>query len=182
MGGSGRRPTTFKLEYKAGNKWVLIADGLQTSVYTWTVPAITGDRKRPLSLSMVRVTGFNSTGKKVGSDQSDKAFTIEIVRLTSPNGGETLTSGSTPTIQWTTFGTARPVTKVDLQYQIKKGNKWLPIITITGPDPRQLRLACSGGDGPTAEQQGPDTLSDATGILGQDVSDAVFTITPAPAP
>ena len=37
---------TFKLEYKAGKQWVLIAEGLQTSVYNWTVPAIAGSKKK----------------------------------------------------------------------------------------------------------------------------------------
>ena len=124
------------------------------------------------------MTGFDSGGKSVGKDVSDANFTIEMVRLTSPNGGETLTSGSTPAIQWTTLGTLRPVTQVVLQYQIKGGKKWLPITTITGSNPGSYNWPVPLVTAAQPNSKVQVTLSDATGILGQDSSDAVFTITP----
>ena len=171
---------TFRLEYKAGKKWVVIKDGVQESVYIWTVPAIAGNKKKaPVATSMVRVTGFDG-GEGLGSNASDANFTIEMVRLTAPNGGETLTSGSTSAIQWTTFGTLRPVTQVDLQYQIKGGKKWLPITTITGSNPGSYNWTVPPVTAVQPNSKVQVTLRDATGILGQDSSNAIFTITPPP--
>jgi hypothetical protein len=49
----------------------------------------------------VRVIGYNATRtKKIGSDTSDKPFTIEVMALIKPNGGEVLHAGEDLSIEW----------------------------------------------------------------------------------
>ena len=45
----------------------------------------------------------------VGSDVSDGFFKTEVVRIDSPNGGETIAGGEPTTISWSTNETLRPV-------------------------------------------------------------------------
>ena len=58
---------------------------------------------------LVKVIGYDASDVKVGEDTSDGTFTIEVIRLISPDGGETLTSDTTHTITWTTNNTKNPV-------------------------------------------------------------------------
>jgi len=65
---------------------------------------------------------YDSTDQKVGVDVSDKAFVIEVLKLTSPNGGESLSVGSTHTITWDTYALTKTVAKVILQYSTDGGS------------------------------------------------------------
>jgi hypothetical protein len=75
----------------------------------------------------MKVTGFNSSGRKVGSDISDGTFVIEVLTVTSPKEGGLLTSGEPYRITWTTRETKHPVSKVKLYYTTNGGATWLPI-------------------------------------------------------
>jgi len=77
------------------------------------------------------VEGFNAKGAKAFSDVSELTFSIDVVKLTSPNGGENLTSGSNPPITWKTNATKSPVKKVILSYTLNNGIKWKPIDTLS---------------------------------------------------
>jgi hypothetical protein len=166
----------FKLWYSLdnGTTWVLIADNLTGNSYSWTVP--TPPANKPSS--RVRVQGVNASNALVGTDRSDTPFAIEVVKVTSPNGGETLTSGAIRTISWTTNATRRPVSKVRLWYTLDGGTTWKLIDTVTSnlgsydwtvpvvPTPKgkvkvRVRLLDSAG-----------------GNIGTDVSNAPFTIQP----
>jgi hypothetical protein len=50
----------------------------------WGVPVPPGNKRKCL----VEAIGFDVSGKAVSRDQSDALFTIEVVKLNSPNGGE----------------------------------------------------------------------------------------------
>jgi len=71
-----------------------------TGTYDWTIPsAAQGSIK-------IRVEIMDDTYTKLAYDDSDSTFTVSSsttpsVTLTQPNGGETLTAGSTYTIKWT---------------------------------------------------------------------------------
>ena len=78
----------------------------------WTVPAPNGNKKSCL----VKVILYDSSGRQVGADTSDDPFTIEVVELTYPNGGQTLTPGATEIITWVTYSTIRSVSKVKLSF------------------------------------------------------------------
>ena len=51
-------------------------DDVTGKTYSWIVPKPAKTKKGCL----VKVVGYNSAGKVVGSDRSDKPFTIELVR------------------------------------------------------------------------------------------------------
>jgi uncharacterized protein YjiK/fibronectin type 3 domain-containing protein len=119
---------TYKVEYSTdgGSTWKLIAEGLTETTYDWTVPKPT----KNLRNCLVRVKGVDSEGKKRGIDKSDSAFTIEVTRLTSPNGGEVWETGTTHAITWTTEMTVRDVARVKLFYSKDGGSSWTLIQPI----------------------------------------------------
>ena len=103
----------FKLQYSIDNgaTWRPIVSGTVTgSSYEWTVPAQAANKTNCL----VRVTGFDSDSRKIGVSRSAKPFTIEVVKIVSPNGGETLAPGVIQTVAWTTHGTVREVARVNI--------------------------------------------------------------------
>ena len=121
---------TYTVEYSTdgGSTWKLIADGLTETTHDWTVPKPT----KNLRNCLVRVRGIDSDGKRRGVDKSDSAFTIEVTRLTSPNGGEAWEAGTTKTIAWTTEATVRDVAMVKLFYSKDGGSSWTLIQPIAG--------------------------------------------------
>ena len=62
--------------------------------YNWKVPCPINNKTK----SLVKVIGYNSLGNVVGQDVSNSTFTIEVVKVTSPNGGEYLRQGTARTI------------------------------------------------------------------------------------
>jgi hypothetical protein len=168
---------TFRLKYSIDNglTWKLIADNLSGTSHEWTVPTPARNRKACL----IRVIGYNSNHVMVGADKSDGPFKIEVVRLESPNGGWTLTSGMDYPITWRTNGTAREVVSVNILYTTDGGVTWKKAGTETGnpethswtPSVAMTKTKCKV----------KVVLKDQNGLsLGNDVSDAVFTIIPIP--
>ncbi|MFN3532299.1 MAG: hypothetical protein ACK41Q_07285 [Candidatus Brocadia sp.] len=73
---------------------------------------------------------YNSSNVKIGTDRSDAPFTIEVIELTSPEGGEVLLSGTSHDITWTTNETISPIAKVILSYTLNTlngGKTWKSI-------------------------------------------------------
>lgn len=167
---------SFRLQYSINNgrTWVLIADNLTGNTYPWTVPTPVANSPS----SLVRVTGFDAANAVVGTDQSNAVITIEVVRLTSPNGGESLASGATQAITWTNNATRFPVGRVRLAYSLNGGRTWRTITTIIG-NPGTFDWTV-----PTVTTANPNfkvrviLLRTSTVNLGQDVSDNVFTVHP----
>jgi hypothetical protein len=124
------------------------------------------------------VIGFNSSGTKVGEDISDSTFTIEVVKLTDPDGGETLTSGSRYNITWQTNGTIRPVASTKLFRSMNGGSTWTLIKTITG-NPSNYYWIVPTVTVPKTRCKIKVVLRDSGGVtVGSDISDGVFTIQP----
>lgn len=167
----------FTLMYSLdlGTTWTLIAKNLPETTYKWPVPKPLGNRKRCL----VRVIGLDSNGRKVGVDKSDAPFTIEVIKVTSPNGGESFPSGSTQSITWTTSVTRRAVTEVRI-YHTKDGEKTWNLVEIIGGDPG----SCPAWTVPTVARMKQRckvkvVLKDGRGnTVGSDSSDDYFTIQP----
>jgi hypothetical protein len=166
----------FKLLYSVNNglTWKLIASDVTGTSYDWGVQTPRNNKKG----CFIKVVGYNSGGVKVGAVKSNEPFTIEVVKLTSPDGGETLTAGSTHTIEWTTNATVNSVASVKLLYTLN-GTTWKKIPeAITGNPGSYLWTV------PTVKKEKTKCkvkviLKDSTGNkAGVDVSDNYFTIQP----
>jgi uncharacterized repeat protein (TIGR01451 family) len=163
-----------------GTTWIPIASKVSGTSYNWKVPKQWGNKKKCL----VKVKGYEGNRVKVGTDESDGPFTIEVVKLTSPNGGGTITCGIPNTITWATNAAKRDVAKVKLYYTKDSGSTWLPIIALT--DLAYLATGSHSYDQwiPTCNKPKDGCkvrveLKDASGnILGKDASDSYFIIQP----
>ncbi len=117
-----------KIEYSINNgaSWTNIDTSvLNHGVFNWTVPDTPSDE------CLVRISAADSD--IVQQDVSDAVFSIvpassAAITVTSPNGGESLTVGSTHEITWTTIGT---VGNVKIEYSINSGDNWTEIIAST---------------------------------------------------
>src|SRR5439155_6143198 len=109
------------------------------------------------------------------TDTSDRPFTIEVVRLDSPNGGQDLTSGTQTMIGWNTNATMRPVAKVRLQYTLNGGGAWKSITMLTG-NPTSYAWTVPTVSNAQSNCKVRVVLQDASGKgLGKDDSNATFT-------
>ena len=171
--------TKFGLWYSinGGRTWKPIlpkGELITATSYDWTVPI----RSKNLTKCLVKVIGFNDAGQKLGEARSDGVFTIEVVRLTGPNGGEDLISGEPYEITWDTNATITPVAKVVLSYTLD-GKKWKPITTITGSNPGSYEWTPPVVSAPQTTCKVKVQLIDSAGkAIGRDVSDGYFTISP----
>jgi hypothetical protein len=166
----------FTLKYSINNcsTWKLIASNRTGTSYDWNVPTLSNNKTNCL----VKVIGFNSSGTKVGEDISDSTFTIEVIKVTSPDGGEILTSGNIHTITWQTNATIRPVANVKLFRSINGGATWTLIKTLTG-NPSSYNWTVPAVTTTKTQCKVKVVLKDAGGItVGSDISDGVFTIQP----
>jgi len=173
----------FDLRYSLNNgtTWITIANKVagtscntDKKCYNWRVPKPLNNNRTCL----VKVIGFKSSGVKVGEDRSNSTFTIEVVKLISPDGGETLKSGSTHTITWRTNRTIRPVVSTKLFRTINGGSTWTLMRTLTGnPNPNSYNWTVPNLSSSNCRVK--VILLDSLGrIIGSDVSDKVFTIQP----
>jgi len=171
--------TKFRLEYSLDNglTWIQIpgADDLTGNSYDWSVPKPWVNKKKCL----VRVIGYDASEVKVGSDRSDAPFTIEVVKLTSPNGGgPPLKSGTEHSITWATNRTKNPVAKLKLYYTINGGTTWNLIKTLKGNPGSHPWLVVTVKK-PRTDCKIKVELNDISeNILGTDASDGYFTIQP----
>ena len=118
----------FDLKYSInnGSTWRTIASKVTGTSYDWHVPIPSNN----IASCLVRVIGFNSSGTKVGEYVSSFPFTMEVVKVVSPQNGETLKSGDIRTITWQTNGTVKPVTSVKLSYSTDGGISWITMKTL----------------------------------------------------
>jgi hypothetical protein len=171
---------SFNLRYSIDNgaTWITIEEGWTERSYSWTVPAVPGSRKN----AIFRVIAYDATPGKIGADTSDRPFTIEVLRLDSPNGGGIYVSNQTLTIGWTTGDTLRAVDHVVLMYTLNGGITWTKIGDPLLGNPGSYDWTLPGVTSAKAKCKVKVVLMDVDGraILGE-VSDMFFTILP-PAP
>jgi hypothetical protein len=112
---SGSVGSTLKIELlKAGSvaQIISVATANDGSFSSWTVPsgiaAGTDYKVRITSLSSPSISGTSNNNFNIGSDTQTSAITI-----LSPNGGESLARGTTPTITWTS-GSVGSTLKIEL--------------------------------------------------------------------
>jgi hypothetical protein len=128
--GAPSKAVSFDLYYSTNNggKWTLIEHGIRTKGYLWNVPVPTSNKKQCL----LKVVGYDGFGRKVGADGSDKPFTIEVIRITSPKGGDLVYTNSFFSIEWETKETAAPIRSMHLDYTNNGGYSWKVIGSIWG--------------------------------------------------
>ena len=115
--------TNVKLEYTSngGTTWTTITSSVKavTGSYSWISPNI---------LSSTCKVRISDTSNATVNDISDNNFTIGnvaqgTVTVTSPNGGESWTAGSSYSITWN----ASNITNVKLEYTTNGGTTWTTI-------------------------------------------------------
>jgi hypothetical protein len=148
-----------------------IAIGVKGTSFPWTVPTATANKTGCL----VKVIAYDANGRVVGEDVSNGPFTIEVVKVTSPNGGENWKVGFSHAITWTTYKTKNPVAQVKLFYTTGKGI-WNYIKTVVGnPGTANWTVPAAA----SARCKVKVVLQDALGkTMGTDMSDSTFTIGP----
>ncbi len=175
---------TFILQYSTDNKttWRNIKTVLanntcnNTGSYLdcktgWQIPAQDGRKPQ----SFVRVIARNASNQTIGRDVSDRAFVIEVLRVTSPNGNETLRAGSNHTITWETYALTKQISRVILQYSTDGGSSWKPIKTFVGTNPGNFTWTVPND--PSTNCRVRVVLRDTNGtVIASDVSDRPFTI------
>jgi len=131
--------------------------------YTWTVP------NEPSNECLVRISDAANSST---ADTSDAVFTIyepgtETITVTAPNGGESITGGTTFEITWTYTGN---IANVALAYSTDNGANWNTIGTV-------LNAGSYSWVAPNVSStQCLVRVRDATNNLVSDQSDNVFTI------
>jgi C1A family cysteine protease len=176
--------TKFRLLYTLnnGSSWKAVHPDQQFVTgysYDWVVP-ITRENKECL----IKVTGYDNSDAKIGEDTSDAPFIIEVVKVISPNGGETITCGIPNTIIWTTNATKGDIAKVKLYYTKDAGMTWYLIDRLT--DSAYLATGSHSYNQwvPVCNKPKADCckikveLTDTLGNIGTDSSDNPFTIQP----
>jgi hypothetical protein len=161
-----------------GLTWIPIpktADFLTGTSYVWTVPKTWGNKNKCL----VKVIGYKANGVEVGADISNATFTIQVVKLTSPDGEDTVTCGVPKPIIWTVNETKNDVAKVKLYYTKDKGVNWTQIGISPGDSGRYDLWIPTCAKTKTNCCKVKVELKDALGnILGTDANDGYFTIRP----
>ena len=168
---------SFTLSYSLdnGKTWNTIQENVAGSSYSWTIPTPPNNRRKCL----VRVVGYDESGKQFGSDKSDARFAIEVVELLSPNeSGEVLYSGEIYPISWRVYETWNPVAQVELFYTKDGGATWNLIDSLGG------NLENYNWPVPTVKSAKNEckvkvVLKDVDGrTVGSDSSNSFFTIQP----
>jgi C1A family cysteine protease len=167
---------TLKLSMDNGMTWSTIATNVTGNSYDWTVPKPLNNKRK----CYIKVIAFNASNVKIGADRSDAPFTIEVVKLNTPNGGESLTSGDSYEIKWSTNATKNPVSKVILQYTLDGGLTWKQITTFTGGNnPGIYTWTIPTVVSTKTKCKVKVVLKDSAGnVVGSDLSDGFFTINP----
>jgi C1A family cysteine protease len=159
-----------------GDTWNLIEQYVTGTNYLWNVPILPNNKSKCL----IGIADFYSN-KWMSEDISNARFSIEVVELTSPNGGESVPSRGSWKIAWTTNVTKNPVGSVKLYYTMDNGLTWKPIITLAGDPGTYWWQPVPGVTKDKTKCKVKVVLKDGAGnVVGSDVSASTFTITPNP--
>jgi hypothetical protein len=166
---------TLKYSLDKGATWKTIEKNLTGTEYVWQVPLQPNNKN-----GLMKVTGFNSKGTSLGSSTA-VPFSIEVLKLTYPNGSNTLTSGDNESITWTTNTTKAPIDRVQLFYTINGGKTWIPIHTYysgENPETHPWTVPDVGIAAKTKCKVKVVLRDAANNLIGSDMSDTIFTIQP----
>lgn len=115
--------SNVKIEYSTnnGSNWLEISASTDASLgtYSWTVP------NTPSTNCLVKISDLDGSP----SDQSNSRFTITagMVRVKTPNGGESWAASTKNNITWTSVN----VDNIKIEYTTNNGGEWIEIIAST---------------------------------------------------
>jgi Divergent InlB B-repeat domain/Fibronectin type III domain len=169
--------TKFDLMYSMdnGETWLPVAYNVTDTNYNWQVPIPSGNKYGCL----LKVTGYDSYGAKIGEDTSDLTFTVQVVSVISPKKEDILIAGSTWIVQWLTNMTTSPVAKTVLRYTCNDETdetNWNKIDELPGNPGSYLWTVPYVS---SAQCKIRVVLIDADGnMVGRDANNKFFTIQP----
>jgi len=171
----GARPeaTTFKLMYSTDNglTWKLITKTATGDSHLWNVPVT---KKKKCRIKIVAYKTVGGSLVKVGADKSDKPFAIEAVKVLTPNGGETIHSGTSFPIQWTNNILKKTPDSYAIYLSTDSGVTYKPVYSGAG-NPGIYSWTPSVTKTKTKCRVKVD-LKAAGVVVGTDISNADFTI------
>ncbi|MGE3063536.1 MAG: FlgD immunoglobulin-like domain containing protein [bacterium] len=157
--------TNVKIEYSTDNtNWnTIIASTANDGAYNWTIPS-------GLFTSTLTVRITSTTDVNTSDVSNNNTVTVyPAINLTSPDGGETFTSGDIIPINWTNNGT---ISNVKLEYSTNNGFSWNTIIAS---------VSNTGNYSWTSPVSTSDSfrirVSDAAAVVCADMSNNVFAVT-----
>ena len=154
----------LKLSTDGGATYPTTLSASATSPFAWTVNQVTTAHAR------LQVEALDSSGDVLASDASDADFAITATAVTvaAPNGGETLSGGSTYSVAWTPAGN---VDHYRFSYTTD-GTAWsTPVSPVTTPYAWTVPNA-----GTATAKVKIESLDASNNVLVSDLSDASFTI------
>ncbi len=157
------------IEYSINNSssWSdVIASTTDNGTYSWTIP------NTPSDSCLVRVSDTDGSPTDVSDSLFSISTTAASLTVTSPNGGETWQVDSVYNITWTSNGTSG---NVYIEYSANNGTGW-SFVTASTTDNGTYAWTIPNTPSTNCLVRITDSDGDPT-----DVSDAVFTITLAPA-
>ncbi|MBI3189926.1 MAG: T9SS type A sorting domain-containing protein [Ignavibacteriales bacterium] len=166
--------SNVQIEYSTNagvNYSIITSNAPNTGSYAWSVP------NTPTASARVRMSDALNASTK---DLSNSLFTISSpplpkVTVTSPNGGEQWTAGTSRNITWTSTGT---LSNVKIEYSVNGGGTYSEVISST---PNTGSYTWTVPNFPTASAR--IRISDPTNFFGtNDISNSFFTIIGAPLP
>jgi len=159
--------TKVRIQYSVDNglNYLPIADTLATpSQFNWNIPSTIS----PSVIAKIRVVDFyNATIY----DESDSAFTLTNLKLTSPNGGENWQAGTSKQITWQT---SPDIQKVKIYYSLNNGASYLLIADTVNALLGGYMWNIPSGISSSIAKVKINSVSDST---ISDVSDSLFKIT-----
>jgi len=141
----------------------------------------------PVAGAIMRGFPYGARGALLDADDRNAAHCVypHTLQLTSPNGGEHATPGSTQTVRWTSTSDASGDSgTVDLELSLDAGATWSAIATAT-PNDGTFDWTVPGTAGTSARLRVvrktlPVAGNPGGSVCSQDTSNASFTIDPPP--
>jgi len=169
VGGAER--VNIEISRDSGATWTAVAStvansGSTTGTFNWIVTS----PSTAAATARIRVTW---EANPVASDTNNADFTIQSrVRVTSPNGGESCTAGTTRQVTWITGGLP-PADNVRIDFSPDNGANWQPVaasVPNTGSFTGRLPA--------TVTAQGRIRVSRVADPTESDASNAPFSLAP----
>jgi phage baseplate assembly protein gpV len=170
---AGAHHFSVALSRDNGATWTNIATNVTDTWFAWVAPR----PRKNLTECLIRVTSFDAAGVRLDIDASNEPFTVEVVKLLVPNGGEVLVGGLQYNMVWKTNATSEPVTSVNIEWSRDGGATW-SLRGSPANNPGSFGWFAPPVDGLGTEVLLRITLLAGTTVVGQDQTDMPLTIRP----